>query len=92
MNKKLKITESRLETLGYVKFNETEEIKCYALDENIFSEKYGLNCDTIWELNIVLHKNGGCVMDGECEIENFNELRHMVYSTFYSNGLEQILD
>mgnify|MGYP003660691004 CR=1 FL=1 len=88
MSKKIKITESRLEILGYVKFNETEDKKYYALDEDVFSDEYGLNCDTIWELNIVLYKDGGCVMDGECQVEGFNELRHLLYSTFYQNGLE----
>lgn len=88
MSKKVKITENKLITLGYVKSNDNKDYKVYSLDENIFNDEYGLNCDSIIETNVVVYANGECVMGGELEIEDFNDLRDVLYKTLYYNGVK----
>jgi hypothetical protein len=88
MSKKLKITESRLVTLGYVKRSEGEKYNMYDLGEDNFNQ-YGFDCDTIWEFNIQIFKDGGCVMGGHVLIEDFNELRDIFYSALVMNGYRE---
>jgi hypothetical protein len=92
MSKKNKITESGLTALGYVKNNETEKHILYVLDENIFDNEYGFSCDSIFDTNIILYNNGLCVIGGECEIEDFNDVRDILYKTLYTNGIKDVVN
>ena len=87
MSVKIKISENRLAALGYIKFNESEKCKMYSLDDDIFTDEYGFSCDDIFETNIEVHSNGSCVMGGVLEIEDFNDLRDVLYKTLYRNGI-----
>lgn len=91
MSKKLKITESRLVTLGYVKRSEEEGEKynMYDLGEDNFNQ-YGFDCDSIWRFTIKVFKDGTGVMDGgTLEVQDFNELRDIFYSELVMNGYRE---
>jgi len=89
MSKNLKITESRLETLGYVKTSEEKNYSMYALNEEIFGNQYGFNCDTISDFTIKVFKDGTGVIGGECEVESFDEFKHIFYSALVMNGYRE---
>jgi len=89
MSKKLKITESRLVTLGYVKRSEKEKYNMYDLCEDYINQ-YGFDCDTIWGFTIKVFKDGTGVMDGgTLEVQDFNDLRDIFYSALVMNGYRE---
>jgi hypothetical protein len=81
----MKITEQRLLTLGYEKVEDSPERKVYVFNEeklSFYKKIDSQNLEGFSELSIV-HLRGSFIMDGECVLTSFEEVRDFVYTTIY---------